>query len=158
MISASLTTTSQVGELLIKWDQNTERDLAGYEIGFGLVNDTSQFIYTRTMGPKEIVTGTSSIVDAKLWGLTDDTEVFYGGISHIGRRGLCQAAVYANRIATLATLRCRNSSITNCKEYRGIALTYREFVDRKLIAKNPPHDVFLWILYFCGYNLALTIL
>lgn len=36
-----------------------------------------QFVYTRTMGPKEIVTGTNSIVDAKLWGLTDDTEILW---------------------------------------------------------------------------------
>jgi hypothetical protein len=77
-IPNGLTATPQAGELLIKWDQNTEKDLAGYDIGFALINDTSQFVYTRTMGPKEIITGTNSIVDAKLWGLTDDTEVFYG--------------------------------------------------------------------------------
>jgi hypothetical protein len=77
-IPSGLTATPQAGELLIKWDQNGEADLAGYDIGFALVNDSSQFVYTRTMGPKEIVTGTSSIVDAKLWGLTDDTTVFYG--------------------------------------------------------------------------------
>ena len=77
-IPAGLTATPQAGELLIKWDQNTEKDLAGYDIGFALVDDSSQFVYTRTMGPKEIVTGTNSIVDAKLWGLTDDTTVFYG--------------------------------------------------------------------------------
>jgi hypothetical protein len=63
---------------LIKWEQNTEKDLAGYDIGFALVDDTSQFVYTRTMGPKEVVTGTNSIVDAKLWGLDDDTTIFYG--------------------------------------------------------------------------------
>ena len=83
-IPAGLTATPQAGELLIKWDQNTEKDLAGYDIGFALVNDSSQFVYTRTMGPKEIVTGTNSIVDAKLWGLTDDTEIFYGLRAHDG--------------------------------------------------------------------------
>jgi hypothetical protein len=77
-IPGGLTATPQAGELLIKWNQNTEPDLAGYDIGFALVNDTSQFVYTRTLGPKEVVTGTNSIVDAKLWGLTDDTTVFYG--------------------------------------------------------------------------------
>ena len=77
-IPTGLGATPQAGELLIKWDQNVERDLAGYDIGFALVDDTSQFIYTRTMGPKEIVTGTSSIVDAKVWGLADDTTIYYG--------------------------------------------------------------------------------
>ena len=62
----------------MRWNQNGERDLQGYEIGFGLVNDTSQFVYTRTMGPKEVVTGTNNIVDAKLWGLDDNTQIFYG--------------------------------------------------------------------------------
>jgi hypothetical protein len=77
-IPNGLTAIPQAGELLIKWDQNVEKDLSGYDIGFALVDDTSQFIYTRTMGPKEIITGTNSIVDAKLWGLTDDTTIFYG--------------------------------------------------------------------------------
>ncbi len=30
------------------------------------------------MGPKEVVTGTNNIVDAKLWGLDDNVTVFYG--------------------------------------------------------------------------------
>lgn len=55
-----------------------KRDLAGYEIGFGLVNDPNQFVYTRNMGPKEVITGTNNIVDAKLWGLDDNTTIFYG--------------------------------------------------------------------------------
>ena len=63
---------------MIKWTQNGERDLAGYEIGFGLVNDPAQFVYSRNMGPKEIITGTNKIVDAKIWGLDDNTTVFYG--------------------------------------------------------------------------------
>ncbi|MFN8492479.1 MAG: hypothetical protein U0350_33065 [Caldilineaceae bacterium] len=73
-----LTAVPQAGELLIKWTQNSERDLAGYEIGFGLVNDPNQFVYTRNMGPKEVITGTNNIVDAKLWGLDDNTTIFYG--------------------------------------------------------------------------------
>lgn len=77
-VPAGLTATPQAGELLIKWTQNSERDLAGYEIGFGLVNDPAQFVYSRNMGPKEIITGTNKIVDAKLWGLDDNTTVFYG--------------------------------------------------------------------------------
>lgn len=77
-IPVDLTAVPQAGELLVKWTQNSERDLSGYEIGFGLVNDTSQFVYTRTLGPKEVMTGTNNIVDAKLWGLDDDTEIFYG--------------------------------------------------------------------------------
>jgi hypothetical protein len=83
-VPVNLTAVSQAGELLIKWDQNSENDLAGYEIGFGLVNDPAQFIYSRNMGPKEIVTGTNNIVDAKLWGLADDTTVFYGLRSYDG--------------------------------------------------------------------------
>lgn len=77
-VPTGLTTTPQAGELLVKWTQNSERDLAGYEIGFGLVDDTSQFVYTRTMGPKVVLTGTNNIVDAKIWGLADNTPVFYG--------------------------------------------------------------------------------
>jgi hypothetical protein len=77
-VPTGLTATPQAGELLIKWTQNGERDLAGYEIGFGLVNDPNQFIYSRNMGPKDVVTGTNNIVDAKLWGLDDNTTVFYG--------------------------------------------------------------------------------
>jgi hypothetical protein len=77
-VPTGLTAVSQAGELLVKWNQNGEHDLAGYEIGFGLVNDSNQFVYTRTMGPKEIITGTNNIVDAKIWGLEDNTTVFYG--------------------------------------------------------------------------------
>jgi hypothetical protein len=77
-VPGGLTATPQAGELLIKWNQNGERDLAGYEIGFGLVNDPNQFVYTRNMGPKEIITGTNNLVDAKIWGLADNTTVFYG--------------------------------------------------------------------------------
>lgn len=77
-VPTGLTAVPQAGELLVRWNQNGERDLEGYEIGFGLVNDTSQFVYTRTMGPKEVVTGTNNIVDAKLWGLDDNTAIFYG--------------------------------------------------------------------------------
>ena len=77
-VPTGLTAVPQAGELLVRWNQNGERDLQGYEIGFGLVNDTSQFVYTRTMGPKEVVTGTNNIVDAKLWGLDDNTQIFYG--------------------------------------------------------------------------------
>lgn len=77
-VPGGLTATPQAGELLIKWNQNGERDLAGYEIGFGLVNNPAQFVYTRNMGPKEIITGTNNIVSAKIWGLADNTTVFYG--------------------------------------------------------------------------------
>ncbi|HMN28895.1 MAG TPA: hypothetical protein PKE45_12160, partial [Caldilineaceae bacterium] len=77
-VPTGLTAVPQAGELQVKWNQNSERDLAGYDIGFALVNDTSQFVYTRTMGPKDIMTGTNNIVDAKLWGLDDNTTVFYG--------------------------------------------------------------------------------
>lgn len=81
-VPSGLAGTSQAGELLVKWNQNTERDLAGYEIGFGVVNDGNpdtpgHFVYTRDMGPKEVITGTSNIVDAKLWGLDDNVEIYY---------------------------------------------------------------------------------
>ncbi len=73
---------AQAGELLVKWNQNTEADLAGYEIGFGVVDDgrpdtALNFVYQRNMGPKEVVTGTNDIVDAKLWGLEDNQEMYY---------------------------------------------------------------------------------
>lgn len=81
-VPTGLAGTPQAGELLVKWNQNTERDLAGYQIGFGVVNDGNpdtpdQFVYTRDMGPKEVITGTSNIVDAKLWGLDDNVEIYY---------------------------------------------------------------------------------
>ncbi len=77
-IPTGLAATPQAGELVVKWTQNSERDLSGYEIGFGLVNDPNQFVYSRNMGPKEVMTGTNNIVDAKLWGLDDNTTIFYG--------------------------------------------------------------------------------
>lgn len=77
-VPTGLTAVSQAGELLVKWTQNSDGDLGGYEIGFGLVNDPNQFVYTRNMGPKEVITGTNNIVDAKIWGLADNTTVFYG--------------------------------------------------------------------------------
>ena len=81
-VPSGLTAIPQAGELLIKWTQNGETDLAGYDIGFGLVNDANQFLYTRTMGPKAVITGTNNIVDAKIWGLDDNTQIFYGLRAH----------------------------------------------------------------------------
>ncbi len=43
-VPTGLTAVPQAGELLVKWNQNTERDLGGYEIGFGLVNDSNKVI------------------------------------------------------------------------------------------------------------------
>jgi hypothetical protein len=82
-LPSNLSAISQPGELSIRWTQNSERDLAGYEIGFGVVDptqadSTANFVYTRLMGPKEVITGTSNIIDAKLWGLDNNTEIFYG--------------------------------------------------------------------------------
>lgn len=77
-VPTGLAAIPQAGELLVRWQQNSEQDLAGYIIGFGLENDPNKFVYTRNMGPKEVVTGTNNIVDAKLWGLTDNTTIFYG--------------------------------------------------------------------------------
>ncbi|RIK37121.1 MAG: hypothetical protein DCC55_25225 [Chloroflexi bacterium] len=62
---------------LLGWLPNQELDLAGYEIGMGLEFDPAQFIYTRTLGIKEVVTATG-LIDAKLWGLDDDREVWVG--------------------------------------------------------------------------------
>ncbi|MBC8076349.1 MAG: hypothetical protein H7Y32_09775 [Chloroflexales bacterium] len=78
-----LTATSQAGELLIKWTQNGERDLAGYEIGFGVVqpgapDSPDAFVYSRDMGAKQVVITASGVLDARLWGLEDDQEVFVG--------------------------------------------------------------------------------
>ncbi len=73
-----LTAIPQAGEMLVKWNQSPELDLAGYEIGFGLFDDPAQFVYTRTMGAKDIITGTNNIVDAKIWGLDDNVEIYYG--------------------------------------------------------------------------------
>jgi hypothetical protein len=77
-LPTGLTAISQAGELLVKWKQNPELDLAGYELGFGLFDDPAQFVYTRTLGAKEVITGTNNIVDAKVWGLDDNVEIYYG--------------------------------------------------------------------------------
>lgn len=81
-VPAGLQGIPQAGELLVRWEQNGERDLAGYEIGFGVVQDSNpdtpdHFVYTRNMGPKDVITGTSNIVDGKLWGLDDDVDIYY---------------------------------------------------------------------------------
>ena len=41
-------------------------------------DSVDNFFYQRNMGPKETITGTNNLVDAKLWGIPDDTEVFFG--------------------------------------------------------------------------------
>jgi hypothetical protein len=74
-VPSNLAASSLPGELLITWTPNTEKDLAGYEIGFAEVNNVNQFIYTRNMGAKEAGTGQ---LDAKLWGLKDNRTVFFG--------------------------------------------------------------------------------
>jgi hypothetical protein len=71
------------GELLVTWTPNRERDLAGYEIGFGVVeaglpDDPDRFVYLRDMGAKEVELPTGDVLDAKLWGLTDNQEVYVG--------------------------------------------------------------------------------
>jgi hypothetical protein len=74
-VPSNLTASSLPGELLVNWTPNKEKDLAEYEIGFGLVNDVNQFVYTRNMGAKEAGTGQ---LDAKLWGLKDNQTVYFG--------------------------------------------------------------------------------
>jgi hypothetical protein len=71
------------GELLVTWTPNGEKDLAGYEIGFGVAqpgvaDSPARFIYSRDMGAKQAVITASNVLDARLWGLTDDQEVFVG--------------------------------------------------------------------------------
>lgn len=61
----------------LSWPPNQESDLAGYEIGFGPVNNAAQFVYTRTLGAKEVLTATG-LIDAELWGLADNREVWVG--------------------------------------------------------------------------------
>lgn len=71
------------GELLMTWAPNAERDLAGYQIGFGIVqagvaDSPGSFIYSRDMGAKQVVITASNVLDARLWGLADDQVVFVG--------------------------------------------------------------------------------
>jgi hypothetical protein len=78
-----LTANPLPGELLVMWTPNTEKDIAGYEIGFGIVDpnqpdDPSRFVYMRDMGPKEVELPSGDVLDAKLWGLTDNEEVYVG--------------------------------------------------------------------------------
>jgi len=76
-VPTGLTATALAGQLGVVWTPNTEQDLGGYEIGFGVISDTAMFSYTRDMGAKDLVfTGTNTI-DAKLWGLEDDQPIFY---------------------------------------------------------------------------------
>lgn len=71
------------GELFVTWAPNNEKDVAGYEIGFGVVDptqpdDAGRFIYSRDMGSKQVELTTGNLLDAKLWGLTDNQPVFVG--------------------------------------------------------------------------------
>lgn len=93
---AGLTALALPRSVQANWNPNTEKDLAGYEIGYGFVNEFESFIYTRTMGDKEIspaalargsnlrlansVDGVASVTqfDGKLWGLDDGAPVFVG--------------------------------------------------------------------------------
>ncbi len=82
-VPSNLSATSLPNELSLRWDQNSEHDLAGYEVGLGVVDpnqadDVSNFFYTRHMGPKDVIANTSGLVDGKLWGIPDNVEVFYG--------------------------------------------------------------------------------
>jgi hypothetical protein len=82
-VPSGLTATSLANELSLRWTQNSERDLAGYEVGLGVVvanqaDSVANFFYTRSMGPKDVIVNTNSLVDGKVWGLPDNIEVFYG--------------------------------------------------------------------------------
>lgn len=78
-VPAGLSAIPQAGQLRVTWTPNAERDLAGYEIGFGVINDSSQFTYSRTIGAKEVAVLTATgLIDAQLWGIEDDQTVFYG--------------------------------------------------------------------------------
>lgn len=81
-VPANFTLASLANELSVRWTQNSERDLAGYEIGLGVVSNlpdsVDNFFYQRNMGPKDTITGTNNLVDAKLWGIPDNTEVYFG--------------------------------------------------------------------------------
>lgn len=61
----------------IYWLPNTEQDFAGYEIGFGPNEDPNSFVYTRTIGLKD-VEEERGMVSAQLWGLEDNIAVFVG--------------------------------------------------------------------------------
>ncbi|GAB4110251.1 MAG: hypothetical protein Fur005_15260 [Roseiflexaceae bacterium] len=81
-VPTGITATSLPNELSVTWTQNSERDLAGYEIGLGVVetgqaDSTANFFYTRSMGPKDVIANTSNLVDGKLWGIPDNVEVFF---------------------------------------------------------------------------------
>ncbi len=78
-----LIATALANELSLRWTQNTERDLVGYEVGLGVVvpnqaDSVANFFYTRHMGPKDVIVNTNSLVDGKVWGIPDNVEVFYG--------------------------------------------------------------------------------
>lgn len=80
---ANLVAEPLPGELLVRWSPGSEADLAGYEIGFGVVqpgvaDSPANFMYTRDMGAKETSLESGDLYDAKLWGLTDDQEIFVG--------------------------------------------------------------------------------
>ena len=102
-VPTGLTAASGPGRLLVSWTPNTDKDIAGYEIGFGFVNDVNQFNYTRDLGMKETFVGLADNVmrirqpggldivssediaspsvdrmDAPLWLPVDGVDVFYG--------------------------------------------------------------------------------
>lgn len=103
LVPSDLSATAGPGRLLVSWTPNSERDIAGYEIGFGFVNDPNQFNYTRDVGMKESFSGFdanamilheqggmtvmnsedlaspgASRMDAPLWLPVDGQTIFYG--------------------------------------------------------------------------------
>jgi hypothetical protein len=52
-VPTGLAASSLPNQLLLRWDLNTEADIAGYEIGFALVPDSNQMLYTRDVGLRE---------------------------------------------------------------------------------------------------------
>ncbi|MBX7214768.1 MAG: hypothetical protein K1X39_12205 [Thermoflexales bacterium] len=93
---AGLIVTALPHSAQVNWNPGGEKDLAGYEIGFGPSANPSTFVYTRNMGAKELsdaaqtlkadlrlpntVDGFASAVqfDGKLWGLENGQVVVIG--------------------------------------------------------------------------------
>ena len=102
-VPTGLQAVSGPGRLSVSWTPNTEKDIAGYEIGFAFVNDVNQFNYSRDIGLKESFTGLADNVlrlrgsdgldivssediaspgaerlDTPLWLPVDGQTIFYG--------------------------------------------------------------------------------
>ncbi|MFV9503686.1 MAG: hypothetical protein AB4911_03890 [Oscillochloridaceae bacterium umkhey_bin13] len=86
-----LLTESAPGAVLVRWEPLGERDLAGYELGFGSENDPANFTTIRDLGSlsQDDQLDEDGLLSATIWGLEDNQTIFVSvrGYDQDGNRG-----------------------------------------------------------------------